>query len=184
MKEDGIIYIEKDGIIIRDIQPGDTEAFISLASDGSLTDIFGDCTGCMEWMGSWVNEAACLAKKDNPLNGYLAYSIICKENNQVAGSVGCSYYEDTKETGITYFTGRLYREKGYASLAAGIYSSYFLEHYKDIPYLIATVRMDNIPSCKVAENAGFLLEETKLYQDIYDKEPYKYNFYIKRRSKI
>ena len=41
MKEDGIIYIEKDGIIIRDIQPGDTEAFISLASDGSLTDIFG-----------------------------------------------------------------------------------------------------------------------------------------------
>ena len=67
-----------------------------------------------------------------------------------------------------------------ASLAAGIYSSYFLEHYKDIPYLIATVRMDNIPSCKVAENAGFLLEETKLYQDIYDKEPYKYNFYIKK----
>ncbi len=104
-------------------------------------------------MGGWADEAAYLAKKDNPLNGYLAYSIVCKANNQVAGSVGCSYYEDN-----------------------------FLEHYPDIPYLIATVRVDNIPSCKVAENAGFLLEETKLYQDIYDNEPCKYNFYIKKRN--
>lgn len=150
-----------------------------MASDGSLTDIFGDCTDCKAWMGDWINEAACLAKEDNPLNGYLAYSIICRENNQLAGSVGCSYYEDTKETGITYFIGSMYRRKGYASLAAAIYSNYFLEHYPGIPYLIATVRTDNIPSCKVAGNAGFLLKETKLYQDINDREPYKYNFYIK-----
>lgn len=182
MRGDGTIYIERDGIIIRDIQPGDTEAFIKMASDGSLTEIFGNCADCSTWMGGWADEAAYLAKKDNPLNGYLAYSIVCKSNNQVAGSVGCSYYEDKKETGITYFTGGIYRGKGYASLAAGIYSSYFLEHYPDIPYLIATVRVDNIPSCKVAENAGFLLEETKLYQDIYDNEPCKYNFYIKKRN--
>lgn len=51
MRGDGTIYIERDGIIIRDIQPGDTEAFIKMASDGSLTEIFGNCADCSTWMG-------------------------------------------------------------------------------------------------------------------------------------
>lgn len=59
-----------------------------------------------------------------------------------------------------------------------MYSRYFLEHYPDIPYLIATVKTNNIYSCKVVEKAGFSLEETKLYKDVYDKEPCRYNFYI------
>lgn len=177
------VYIEENGLIIRDLQISDTKDYIEMASEGSLSDIFGDCTDCALWMEDWVKEAIQLSEEDNPLDKYLAYSIVCKDNNKLVGSIGCSYYEDTGETGITYFIGSQYRHKGYAASAACLYSRYFLNHYPDIPYLSATVHIDNIPSCKVVVKAGFLLEETKLYKDIYDKEPCGYNFYILKRSR-
>ncbi len=34
---------------------------------------------------------------------YLAYAILEKDNNIVIGSIGCSFYEDLKQVGITYF---------------------------------------------------------------------------------
>lgn len=97
------VYIEKDGLIIRDLQISDTKDYIKMASDGSLSDIFGDCTDCGLWMEDWIKETIQLSEKDNPLNEYLVYSIVCKDNNKLAGSVGCSFYEDTGRTGITYF---------------------------------------------------------------------------------
>ena len=61
---------------------------------------------------------------------YLAYTIILKDGAAVVGSVGCSYYEDLRETGITYFVGAQYRNNGYAVEAVKAYTkpTYFPFH--------------------------------------------------------
>ena len=43
--------IETDRLIIRSLRPDDEPDFITMASDGSLTEIFGDCSDCSHWIG-------------------------------------------------------------------------------------------------------------------------------------
>lgn len=94
--------IETQRLVIRDLQSGDEKSFAEMASDGSLNDIGFD-KNCNEWIGEWIVEAQEFSARNNPGMDYLAYTVVLKETNVVIGSVGCSYYEDLKETGITYF---------------------------------------------------------------------------------
>ena len=106
----------------------------------------------------------------------MAYVITLKDK-EVIGSVGCSYYEDLKEVGITYFIGAQYRNVGYATEAVQAYIEYFFNSY-DVQRMIATVRAENVSSCKVVEKVGFLLTEKKMYKDINDSEEELTHFYV------
>ena len=176
------MYIETDRLILRSLELTDEKAFVEMASDGTLNEIFGDCGECDKWMKDWLAEAISLDKEDNPNREYLAYAILEKKRNIVVGSVGCSFYEDLNKTGITYFIGSSYRKKGYASEAVAAYVKYFLEHY-NANEMIATVKRENEASCKTVENAGFTLQETKRYQDINDEKAELYNFYSVKRGR-
>lgn len=167
--------IETPRLRIRDLQTGDDLAFAAMAADGSLKDVGFD-KDCGKWMAEWIEEAKALAVKDDPNTEYLAYTITLKDKDIIIGSVGCSYYEDLQETGITYFIGAPYRNQGYAAEAVKAYTEYFLGHY-NIPGLIATVREENTASWKVVEKVGFHLIEKKMYQDLNDKKAEMYRFY-------
>lgn len=90
--------------------------------------------------------------------------------------MGCSYYEDLQETGVTYFIGAQYRNHGYAAESVKAYTEYLFKHY-NMPKIIATVREENISSRKVIEKAGFRLAEKKLYRDLNDDKEELYHFY-------
>lgn len=169
------MFLETDRLIIRDVKPEDEPPYIEMASDGSLHDIGFD-RECHTWMENWIKEAMELAAADNPATDYLAYTILLKESETVIGSVGCSYYEDLQETGITFFLGAKYRGNGFATEAVRAYIKYFFNHYS-IPRLIATVRDENMSSWKVIEKAGFTLNEIKRYKDLNDEEENMYRFY-------
>lgn len=98
----------------------------------------------------------------------------------VIGSVGCSYYEDFRETGITYFIGAQYRNNGYAVEAVKVYIDYYFNHY-NAKRMIATVRDENLPSWKVIEKVGFILREKRMYKDLNDHEEKLYRFYEKAK---
>ncbi len=170
------MFIETERLIIRSIEPTDEQAYIEMASDGSLHDIFGDCSNCHKWIGSWIQEAQALDKEDQPGREYLAYAVTEKQTGTLLGSVGCSYYEDQKQTGMCYFIGAPYRGHGYAAEAAAAYTAYFFSHY-DIPRIIAAIRDENIASWKSMEKIGFSLTGTKMYQDINDRQEQLYRFY-------
>lgn len=169
------MWIETQRLLIRDVKTEDAVPFAQMAADGSLKDCGFD-RDCGRWITEWVTEAKAFAVRDNPNQDYLAYTITLKEEKTVVGSVGCSCYEDLRETGITYFIGAQYRNHGYAAEAAKAYAEYFLEHYH-VKQLIATVRDENIPSWKVIEKAGFTLTEKRMYKDLYDGEEERYRFY-------
>ena len=168
--------IETEHLIIRSLKSDDEQAYIKMASDGSLTEIFGDCSDCSQWIGDWIREAKQLETENNPGKAYLAYSIECKMNHNVIGSIGCSYYEDLARTGITYFLGADYRGHGYMTEAVKAYVQYFFQNYH-ANAVFATARVANTASCRTLEKAGFRLLETRLYQDLYDETAEMSNFY-------
>ena len=167
--------IETERLFIRDVEKDDEIPFIEMAQDGSLCDCGFD-KDCNKWMAGWIAEAKALADADNPNLEYLAYTITLKNEGTVVGSVGCSYYEDLQEIGITYFIGNQYRNHGYAVEAVKAYVEYFFNRY-NVPKMIATIREENISSWKVIEKAGFTLNEKKMYKDINDVKEELYRFY-------
>lgn len=175
------MILETQRLIIRSIQPTDEKAFIDMASDGSLWEIFGDCSECHKWMGEFISEAIKLEAEDNPYHEYLAYAIEDKSCHVVVGSVGSSYYEDFQEVGVTYFIGAAYRGNGYAAEALQCFVEYLFGRYP-LKKLMATANVDNIASCKTLEKAGFSVIESKLYQDLYDKCENMSNIYERIRG--
>ena len=169
------MLIETQRLIIRDLKSEDEKPFVEMASDGSLHDVGFD-DSCGDWMKAWIMEAVRFSIRNNPCKDYLAYAITLKKDNKVIGAVGCSYYEDLKEVGITYFIGAHYRNAGYAVEAVQAYVKFFFDSY-DMQNMIATVRAENVSSWKVVEKAGFLLTEKKLYRDLNDSKEEQYLFY-------
>lgn len=168
--------IETERLIIRSLILEDEQAFIEMASDGSLNEIYGDYSECDTWMGQWIRESMQLEIKNDPNREYLAYVIEEKNSGQAIGSVGTSFYEDLQKIGITYFVGSGFRGQGYASEAVCAYVKYFFEHY-NADILVATVGVANKSSCKTLEKAGFVLTDTRMYQDMYDETAELRNFY-------
>ncbi len=169
------MQIETQRLLIRDVTIEDKTPFVAMAADGSLNDCGFDIN-CSRWITQWIDEAKNFAIRDTPNMDYLAYTIALKHEPTVIGSIGCSYYEDLQEIGITYFIGTQYRNQGYAVEAVQAYTKYFLQHYTRNK-IIATVREENVPSWKVVEKAGFLLVEKRMYKDINDEEEKLYHFY-------
>lgn len=176
------MYIETERLIIRDVEATDEKAYLEMVSDGSLDeDIFGGYSGTyQEWIPGYIKETIRLSERDNPQEDYLAYTIVEKKNGIPIGSVGCSYYEDIGKVGLVYFLGADFRRKGYASEAVAAYVKYFRERYNGLE-LTANARVRNTSSCKVIEKSGFVLKETKMYQDFFDEEAELYNFYEWRK---
>ena len=169
------MLIETKRLFIRDLRREDEVFFAEMAADGSLNDVGFD-KDCYKWITQWRAEAEKFAIRDNPAMDYLAYAVILKNVNIAVGAVGCSYYEDLNEIGITYFIGAQYRNNGYAVEAVKAYTEIFFNHYK-LHKMIATVRDENVFSWKVVEKAGFLLTKKDKYRDINDKEEKTYRFY-------
>ena len=170
------MFLETKRLIIRSIRTSDEKAFIEMASDGSLTEIFGDCSECHKWMGEFISEAIKLETEDNPYHEYLAFAIEDKTSHLVIGSVGSSYYEDFMEVGVTYFIGADYRGNGYAAEALQCLVDYMFAKY-NLKKLVATANVQNIASCKTLEGVGFSVVETKPYQDLYDEREEMSNIY-------
>ncbi len=88
------MHIETERLLIRSMKLTDEKAYVEMASDGSLHEIFGDCSECDKWMRNWIKEVILLDQGDNPNKEYLAYAILEKEHDILMGSIGCSYYKD------------------------------------------------------------------------------------------
>lgn len=146
-----------------------------MAKDGSLRDVGFDAD-CEKWMDEWIDGAIALSERDDPRKEYIACTVCLKETNEIIGSVGCSFYEDLDEVGITYFIGGQYRGNGYAAESVNAYAEYFFSHY-GINKLIATIREANVSSWKTIEKCFFTLVETKMYKDINDDVAQLYRFY-------
>ena len=176
-----MMRIETKRLIIRSVHKGDEQALADMAKDGSFSELGFDAD-CSQWIDEWIDEAIDLSLKDDPRVDYICSIICLKDDEKIIGSVGNTYYEDTKKIGICYGIGAKFRQSGYASEAVKAYLEFFFDHY-DEDEIIATISDDNTASCKTAEKSGFQLLDTRMYKDIYDTEERLYRFYAAKRIK-
>ncbi len=170
------MLLETKRLIIRSILPSDEKVFIDMAADGSLWEIYGDCSECHIWMKEFISEAIRLEAEDNPRHEYLAFTIEDKVKHLVVGSVGSTYYEDFMEVGVSYFIGAAHRGNGYAAEALKSFIEYLSAKYH-LKKLVATADPNNIASCKTLEKVGFSLIKTEMYQDMHDEGECMTNIY-------
>ena len=176
-----MMRLETERLIIRSIQKGDGIILADMAKDGSFSELGFDAE-CSQWIDEWTDEAINLSVADNPRADYLCGIICLKDDERVIGTVGNTYFEDTQKIGICYGIGAEYRQQGYATEAVRAYLEFFFEHYGE-DEIIANISDDNTASCKTAERSGFTLEDTRMYQDIYDTEERLYRFYTAKHRK-
>ena len=166
---------ETKRLVIRMPEDSDGEVFASMAVDGSLHDIGFDAD-CGSWMKEWIVEAKEFARRGDPCKDYIAYTMVRSADSTVVGSVGCSYYEDLNEVGITYFVGAEFRGCGYGKEAVDAFANELLKN-TSLDHLIATIREENIPSWHMLEKTEFVYQNSRMYQDIDDDAPVLYRFY-------
>lgn len=96
------MFIETKRLIIRNLVPEDADSYIEMAYDGSLQDIFGDCTDCREWMESWIAKSQALYDHDlgRVLSHWGLQDSSIKQIYETAWQIGSGYvlkiYQDQK----------------------------------------------------------------------------------------
>lgn len=97
---------------------------------------------------------------------YTYFAILLKETRTLIGLIG---YKDLPDSDglseIGYGVGGSYRNRGYATEAVKLLSEWSLSN-TDLKVIFAQTDIDNIPSGKVLENAGFTMErqDGKMFQ--------------------
>lgn len=110
------------------------------------------------------------------INGAVCLGCFEKATGKILGAAGAGEHDDLHETEIFYQLLPEARGKGYATEAAKAITKWALDNF-DIPYIIGTADVDNIPSQKVLENCGYeLIDERTLLVHITNKK-YDFRYY-------
>lgn len=110
------------------------------------------------------------------IKGAVCLGCFEKESRKVVGAAGAGEHDDLGETEIFYQMLPDARGKGYATEAAQAITKWALENY-DIPYIIGTAAVDNIPSQKVLENCGYEFVDEKSLLVHITNQKYDFKYY-------
>lgn len=170
------VYIETQNLIVKTFDESDFEQFIKLLD-------------MPEYEGWQKQKPRAKAFFDWQLSNYEKMDIvtgaIClgvfeKKTGDIVGQVAAQKHDDLHEPELGYGILPFARGKGYAKEAAKVTLEWIEKRY-DIPYIIGTVGIDNIPSQKVLEYCGFqFIDERNLLVHITDEQhDFKYyRYYI------
>jgi [ribosomal protein S5]-alanine N-acetyltransferase len=110
------------------------------------------------------------------IHGVVCFGIFSKTSDEVLGAVAAGEHDDLHETEIAYNLLESARGLGYAAEACSVVTAWALENY-DIPYIIGTAFVDNLPSQKVLERCGYeYINEQELLVHITNKR-YRFKYY-------
>lgn len=110
------------------------------------------------------------------VTGVVCFGIFDKFNENVFGAVGAGEHDDLHEPEIFYNMLPEARRNGYATEAAKAVTEWVFQNY-DIPYIIGTAGVNNIPSQRILEQCGYtFINEQTLLVHIVNKE-YRFKYY-------
>jgi len=123
----------------------------------------------------FFNWHICNNEKMDVINGTVCFGLFDKVTDEILGNVGIGCHDDLKETEIFYALTVEVRGKGYGKEAVAAVSKWFFQNF-DIPYLIGTVGVNNIPSQKILEKSGyqFINEQILKVHVLEESERFRY----------
>lgn len=88
------------------------------------------------------------------VSGVVCFGILSAATGEVLGAVGAGAHDGLSETEVFISLLPSARGQGYATEATRAVTAWALAH-SELPYLIATVAVDNLPSQRAVERCGF-----------------------------
>lgn len=101
------------------------------------------------------------------INDMVPLAIELLEDSTFVGHCHIGVIDELKETEVAYGISKQHRGNGYATEVAVTLTNWAIETF-NLPYVVATISVDNTPSLKVIEKAGFInygMKELKNYCD-------------------
>lgn len=154
--------IQTKNLVIRDLQRDDEIQIRRISCQKNM----------VRFMGDWAKNAAVA----NRLEGYIdwhqtqtdstdlyeskRYAVTLKGHDTMIGIVGMGLEDTLGEVEMAYFIDESFQGKGYATECLNALFDWCMQ-VSDVPYLILTIDIANMASCKVAEKAGFELFEKR-----------------------
>jgi RimJ/RimL family protein N-acetyltransferase len=166
------LHITTERLIVRTFKESDLAEFEKLLN---IPEVPG-------WMAQRHRSRDFLAwqisnyKAMDIVNGVVCLGFFNKNTGEVLGAVGAGEHDDLHEPEIFYNLLPEKRGKGYAVEAARAVTEWALANY-NIPYIIGTVEVDNVPSQRVLDRCGYqFINEQTLLVHISNKR-YRFKYY-------
>lgn len=137
---------------IRNLRESDLAEFEGVVNEVQKKH-FGSSKGFLDWL---IGQYAAM----DAIHGLLSFGIFERRTGEFLGTVGVGEHDDLHETEIFYHLREAHRGRGYAAEAALAVTKWALERY-DLPYVIGTAEVDNLPSRRVLERCGYRLADTR-----------------------
>lgn len=168
----GNVYIETERLIIRTFNEKDFEQFIKLLDMPEYGGWQMQKPRAKEFFEDHISSY----EEMNIVTGGFCLGIFEKQTGDLIGQVAAGEHDDLHEPEFGYGILPYARRKGYAKEAAKATLEWIEKSY-DIPYIIGTADVNNIPSQKVLEYCGFqLVDERNLLVHVLD-ERYDFKYY-------
>jgi RimJ/RimL family protein N-acetyltransferase len=148
--------IETDRLVIRPFAAHDLDGFRRLLDIPEVTGWQmkkGNAKGFLDW------QISNYARMDI-VHGIVCFGVFDRTSGDVLGAAGAGEHDDLHESELFYNLLPEARGHGYAREAAQAVTAWALVQYP-IPYLIATVRTDNMASRKVVESCGYVFVDER-----------------------
>ncbi len=155
MKE-GSILIQTDRLWLRHIVNNDVDPLLLLFSDPKAMRFFPQTRNRRETI-DWVNKIKTHFEK----KGHSLYACLRKKDNSFIGYCGLLFQEDVDgndEIEVGYGLIRKYWHHGYATEASLACINYGFNTF-GFNKIISLIRPENVPSKKVAERNGMIIEK-------------------------
>lgn len=173
------VYIKTKRLIIRTFGENDFEQFKKLLDMPE----YGGWQMQKPRAREFFNWQLSNYKRMDIVTGAICLGIFEKETGNIVGQVAAQEHDDLHEPEFGYGILPFARRNGYAKEAAKATLEWIEKSY-DIPFIIGTVGIENIPSQKVLEYCGFqLIDERTLLTHIMDeRHNFKYYRYYLNKS--
>ena len=152
----GSIIIQTDRLWLRQIVNNDVDPLSLLFGDPKAMRFFPNTRNRNETI-EWINKI----KKHFEINGHSFYACLRREDDTFIGYCGLLFQEDVDgndEIEVGYGLIRKYWHHGYATEAAIACKNYGFNTF-GFNKIISLIRPENIPSKKVAERNGMIIEK-------------------------
>lgn len=151
---EGIMYIESERIILKNITFSDVKALQKSANDAEIVEMMNGTIPYPykeEDAQNWIHKHT----KDEILSNNIALAIFEKFHNVFLGTVSLRQCEVAGTSRLSYWIGREFWNKGYATEAVKSIIGYIRQYNENISNIEAEVFENNLASKKVLKKLGF-----------------------------
>ncbi len=155
-------------LVIRRWEEEDYPAF-----ERTLNEVQKTCMGSGRAFFDWIRSQY---DAMDIVNGLISMGIFDKTTGELYGTVGAGRHDDLGEPEIFYNLLPEHRGHGYATQAAKAVTAWAVETY-DLPYIIGTAGVDNVPSHRVLERCGYEFIDVRSLLVHVTGERYDFRYY-------